>query len=151
VSVEDQATADERCSVLQTIPAALRYVACEPILDEISLTKFLEGDNRMEWVIAGGESGMDGRACDPQWVRKLRDECLNAKVPFYFHQWGAWLPSTTGGLRAHLDPGSTIYLWPSGEMSVNLAKSDIRSMQNWGTTVDGTAWQEFPILEVHRV
>ena len=40
------------------------------------------------WVIAGGESGPGARPMDPAWVADVRDQCLAAKVPFFFKQWG---------------------------------------------------------------
>jgi hypothetical protein len=46
------------------------------------------------WVIAGGESGHGARPMHPDWVRSLRDQCAAADVPFFFKQWGEWLPIT---------------------------------------------------------
>ena len=42
----------------------------------------------IDWVITGGESGPGARAVDPDWVRKIRDQCDKADVPFFFKQWG---------------------------------------------------------------
>jgi protein gp37 len=47
---------------------------------------------RLDWVIAGGESGPGARPVDPQWIRSLRDQCATAQVPFLFKQWGEWGP-----------------------------------------------------------
>lgn len=61
---------------------------------------------RLDWVIAGGESGKGARAMHPDWARGLRDQCKAAAVPFFFKQWGEWAPTadrpapacvTTGG------------------------------------------------------
>lgn len=46
----------------------------------------------IDWVIAGGESGPKARPMHPDWPRTLRDQCAAAGVPFFFKQWGAWLP-----------------------------------------------------------
>ena len=43
---------------------------------------------RVDWVIAGGESGPGYRPMDPAWPRALRDQCVKAGVPFFFKQWG---------------------------------------------------------------
>lgn len=51
-------------------------------------------DEKLDWVIVGGESGKDARAMHPQWARDLRDQCAEAGVPFFFKQWGEWAPST---------------------------------------------------------
>jgi hypothetical protein len=46
----------------------------------------------LDWVICGGESGPDARPMHPDWARGLRDQCAAAGVPFFFKQWGEWLP-----------------------------------------------------------
>lgn len=46
----------------------------------------------IDWVIAGGESGSKARPMHPDWVRSLRDQCAETEVPFFFKQWGEWLP-----------------------------------------------------------
>lgn len=48
---------------------------------------------RIEWVIAGGESGPHARPMSIQWVRQLRDQCAAAGVAFHFKQWGEWAPA----------------------------------------------------------
>lgn len=45
---------------------------------------------RVDWVIAGGESGPGARPMHPDWARSLRDQCAAAGVPFHFKQWGEW-------------------------------------------------------------
>lgn len=93
VSVEDAATLF-RIDDLRTVPAAVRFVSCEPLLgplDEIDL-------NGIGWVIAGGESGPRHRSVDPVWVAGLRDRCLAARVPFFFKQWGGRTPKQGGRL-----------------------------------------------------
>jgi protein gp37 len=44
----------------------------------------------LDGVIVGGESGPGARAMHPDWVRSLRDECYESRVPFFFKQWGEW-------------------------------------------------------------
>jgi protein gp37 len=75
----------ERARVLQRVPAATRFLSLEPLLGPL-LDIPLEG---IHWVIAGGESGPDARPMDPTWARDIRDQCLEAGVPFFFKQWGA--------------------------------------------------------------
>lgn len=48
---------------------------------------------RLDWVIAGGESGAKARPMHPEWARSLRDQCAAAGVPFFFKQWGEWATS----------------------------------------------------------
>ncbi|MGI9000770.1 MAG: DUF5131 family protein [Pseudonocardia sp.] len=93
VSVENQA-AGHRVDDLRTVPAAVRFLSCEPLLgpvDGLDLTG-------IGWVIAGGESGPAARAMDPAWVTDLRDACLAAGVPFFFKQWGGRTPKAGGRL-----------------------------------------------------
>lgn len=81
-----------RIDHLRAIPAAVRFLSCEPLLgplDSIDLSG-------VHWVIAGGESGPSYRPVDVNWVRGLRDNCLNARVPFFFKQWGGRSPKSLG-------------------------------------------------------
>lgn len=98
VSVEDQASADERIPLLLQTPAAVRWISAEPLLGAVDVSRFLEfysgpGDAfRLDWVVAGGESGPHARPMHPDWVRSLRDQCKAASAQFMFKQWGEWVP-----------------------------------------------------------
>jgi protein gp37 len=91
VSVEDSLYSF-RISHLQTVPAAVRFLSCEPLLGPLEALE-LEG---IQWVIAGGESGGNARPMDPDWVRSIRDQCLDAGVAFFFKQWGGRTPKAHG-------------------------------------------------------
>lgn len=93
VSVENQAVAT-RIDHLRAVPAAIRFLSCEPLIGPLENLN-LEG---IHWVIAGGESGPNNRAMDPQWVEDIRDQCLGANVPFFFKQWGGRTPKQNGRL-----------------------------------------------------
>lgn len=84
VSVENQRWTT-RVDVLRQIPAAVRFLSCEPLLGPLELD--LEGIN---WVIAGGESGRKARPMREEWVRSLRAQSERAGVAFFFKQWGAF-------------------------------------------------------------
>jgi len=97
VSVENQEAADERIPILLQIPAAVRFVSAEPMLGQMNLRQYLadqppysifEGLPALDWVIAGGESGPGARPMNPEWVIDIRNQCLDADVPFFFKQWG---------------------------------------------------------------
>ncbi len=47
---------------------------------------------KLDWIVLGGESGTDARPMHPEWARQIRDQCEAAGVPFFFKQWGEWLP-----------------------------------------------------------
>lgn len=83
VSVEDSRVTT-RIADLACVPAAVRFLSCEPLigpLHEIPL-------NNIHWVIVGGESGPRARTMKEEWVRSIRQQCFEAKVPFFFKQWG---------------------------------------------------------------
>lgn len=111
-----QKAADERIPALLNIPAAVRFVSAEPLLEPVDLTSvaddgtgcldvlrglsFCDGRNepaltgkRVHWVICGGESGGKARPMRPEWARFLRDQCKSAGVPFFFKQWGEHAPT----------------------------------------------------------
>lgn len=111
-SVEDQPAADTRIPHLLKVPAAVRFLSCEPLLGSIALRRKAIDDKEIiqatlmgqldeysrpvqrgiDWVIAGGESGHGARPMHPDWVRGLRDQCEAADVPFLLKQWGEWVP-----------------------------------------------------------
>jgi protein gp37 len=105
VSVEDQATADERIPLLLQTPAAVRFISYEPALGPINLGWYLGRFDPMQgattpnlhWLIAGGESGPNARPSHPDWFRAVRDQCAAAGVPFFFKQWGEWLGAEQDG------------------------------------------------------
>ena len=81
-----------RVRLLQTVPAAVRFLSLEPLLGPMP-TLPLRG---IEWVIVGGESGPKHRPVDPAWVTEIRDQCVQKGVPFFFKQWGGRTPKTGG-------------------------------------------------------
>jgi protein gp37 len=83
VSVE---TADYayRIDHLRQSGARLKFLSAEPLLGPLPGLN-LDG---IDWVIVGGESGPGARPVDPAWVLDIRDQCLLARVPFFFKQWG---------------------------------------------------------------
>lgn len=109
VSVESQYWADRRIPALLDTPAAVRYLSMEPLLEHVALRQALrkwtppqdhpawDGQRLnvrevLHWVIAGGESGPQARPLHPDWVRGIRDECVQADIAFYFKQFGEYLP-----------------------------------------------------------
>ncbi|MFQ5817615.1 MAG: DUF5131 family protein [Terriglobia bacterium] len=83
-----------RISDLVSVPAAVRFLSVEPLLAPIRNLP-LAG---IDWVIVGGESGPRCRPVAPDWVRSIRDECVVARIPFFFKQWGGTRKSAAGRL-----------------------------------------------------
>jgi protein gp37 len=91
VSVED-GTKLSRVRHLRDAPAGIRFLSVEPLIGRIGKLD-LTG---IDWVIAGGESGPGARPMNPEWVREVRDQCLDAGVSFFFKQWGGFRPKSGG-------------------------------------------------------
>lgn len=91
VSVEN-ADALPRVDHLRDVPAAVRFLSCEPLIGPLDGLN-LDG---IHWVIAGGESGPSHRPIDGEWVRGIRNVCQDAGVAFFFKQWGGRTPKAEG-------------------------------------------------------
>ena len=97
-TVENQAQAERRIPRLLALPATLRFLSCEPLLEAINILKCLptkaedtpgREPNRLHWAICGGESGKEARTFDLQWARSLYSQCQAINVSFFFKQTGA--------------------------------------------------------------
>jgi len=99
VSVESQAYAF-RADHLRTVAAVVRFLSIEPLLGPVRLDL-----DQIDWVIAGGESGIGARPVEAGWVEDIRDDCLATGTPFFFKQWGGRSPKSGGALArwSHLE------------------------------------------------
>lgn len=117
-SVETQRFAEQRIPILLEIPAGIRFLSCEPVLEDLDLTPWLAalrdvtdphydapdgavvdgmervGDQwvrreRLHWIICGGESGPKSRVTEVAWVRSLVEQCRSARVAPFVKQLGA--------------------------------------------------------------
>jgi protein gp37 len=84
VSVENRKHGLPRVEHLRAAPAAIRFLSIEPLLEDLG-TINLDG---ISWIIVGGESGCGARPMEKEWVCSIRDQCREARVPFFFKQWG---------------------------------------------------------------
>jgi protein gp37 len=204
VSVEDQKSAEKRIPLLLKTPAAVRFVSCEPLLGPVDLWKFATReetfgsmfDHRgsypfykelgfpsgtvkyhegIDWVIVGGESGPNARPMHPDWAISIRDQCVDAGVPFFFKQWGEWKPiyAMEGNESNQLyfpppkrDPdgfgkckvpnaiigydGELKDNWWSVENHVNHKTFKV-GKKRAGRLLDGREWNEFPMSETAEV
>lgn len=91
VSVED-ARVLHRVDELRRVPAAVRFLSCEPLIGPLS-DLCLDG---ISWVITGGESGPGARSIEVDWVREIRDNCLTSGTAFFHKQWGGRVPKANG-------------------------------------------------------
>ncbi len=73
-----------RIEHLKQIHACVKFLSLEPLLGPLPNLEI----SRIDWVIVGGESGPYSRPMLEEWVVDIRNQCLEAKVPFFFKQWG---------------------------------------------------------------
>ncbi|MEG3863486.1 DUF5131 family protein [Microcoleus sp. herbarium12] len=92
VSVENQSYV-HRVDSLRKVNAKVRFLSCEPLLGPLQLD--LTG---IHWVIVGGESGQKHRPMQVEWAQSIRDQCQDARVAFFFKQWGGRTPKAAGRL-----------------------------------------------------
>jgi protein gp37 len=157
-TVEAQKNADARIPELLKIPAYVRFLSCEPLLGRISLltradhsrmgalyaedtlatSSTINFEPRIHWVIAGGESGGQARASHPTWFYDLRDQCIAGGVPFFFKQWGEWLPS--GDEANHL-PDTKTFKPDRFRDGLILLRTGVRLA---GRRLEGREWNEIP-------
>lgn len=124
VSVEDQASFDERILHLVSTPAALRFISYEPALGPLDCslpvapmaTPLLRpsdpknGPGCVHWLIVGGESGPGARPFDLAWARSAVAQCREAGVPVFVKQLGArptgepWLKANGKWVQQHYHP-----------------------------------------------
>jgi protein gp37 len=83
VSVEN-GTVTSRIWDLVTVPAAVRFISCEPLIGPLEDLPLMN----IHWVIVGGESGPEARPMREEWVFSILRQCRAAGVPFFFKQWG---------------------------------------------------------------
>jgi protein gp37 len=161
-TVVNQAEADRDIPKLLATPAHVRFLSIEPMIGPIDLRHLQPGDPpteidalagthgvlrphrgtcvRIDWVIAGGESGPHARPAHPGWFRSLRDQCAAVGVPFHFKQFGEWAPGSNF-------PGNI----PSGtsfDFDGTLQTADQRvwrvGKKAAGRTLDGVTHDGFP-------
>ena len=158
VTVEDRKHGVPRISTLRAIPASVRFLSVEPLLEDLGEIN-LDG---IDWVIVGGESGPQARPVHPEWVCSVRDQCVAAGVAFFFKQWGEWMPyraMTSSQAEAYYDP------IPEGRPDDSIRRCRVKTVsllshpmprggsydqffkvgkEVAGRQLDGREWSEFP-------
>lgn len=109
VSIENRRFV-ERADYLREVDAAVRFISAEPLVGPLEGLD-LSG---IAWLIAGGESGHKHRPVKIDWLRDLRDHCVDQGVAYFFKQWGGHRPKSGGRL---LD-GRTWDEMPTGRVPV---------------------------------
>lgn len=167
-SANDHVSAEKRVPLLLELDVAVRFLSYEPATGPLQL-RHLDADmqghkeycmvdaltgehtdmarpcaevNKLDWVIAGGESGPHAEPAHPDWFRKVREDCQATGVPFFFKQWGQWQPA---GKKTHQNPISDfktgrafMFAEPHTPQLMH------RVAQKSGNLLDGKLHLEFP-------
>jgi protein gp37 len=75
-----------RINSLRRLNASIRFLSCEPLIEDLGIID-LTG---IDWIIVGGESGVQARQMKPEWVRSIRKQAIEQSKAFFFKQWGTW-------------------------------------------------------------
>jgi protein gp37 len=84
-TIENQATADHRLKIFQTLPIKHKFITAQPLIEKINIEPYLDG---IEQVVVGGESDKEARPLDYDWVLDVREQCIRKSVNFEFRQCG---------------------------------------------------------------
>ncbi len=121
-TAENMEMLELRSGWLRLIPARVRFLSCEPLLEDLDIDSVSrlnrnadEYTDGINWVIVGGESGPKARPCAVEWIESIVRQCADAGVPCFVKQLGAMSvsehrPAPSAGLRskAGADPSE----WP---------------------------------------
>jgi protein gp37 len=148
VSTEDQRRADERIPDLLATPAAIRFLSAEPLLGPIDLRAIRWGHSnalmRLDWIIAGGESGPAARPMHPDWARSLRDQCAAARRAFFLKQWGEWVSLESGDGYWPITGRSAVRLQPDGTQGADGWPMHRVGKKAAGRLLDGRTHDDMP-------
>ncbi|MFA6400904.1 MAG: phage Gp37/Gp68 family protein [Salinivirgaceae bacterium] len=157
VTAENQEMVNKRVPFLLNIPAAIRFVSVEPMLGAVDLSIYMATgwteppyDDIINWVICGGESGINARPVNHNWVENLKNQCNKYETCLFFKQWGEWIPVNevpkSWGNQADL---KGTHRWVNeidgkdtgtrpGHMTIRVGKKKA------GCTLNGKEYKQFP-------
>lgn len=171
-SVENQEAATERIPKLLHVPAKIKFISCEPLLGPVDLTDLSYGGSSLNaltggddylgmivttdcinWVIVGGESGVNARPMHPEWAYQIIADCERYKTSAFFKQHGNWVPFSfdTYGMKYTetgyftpdhkfiLNEGGVGFVSPDCLQMINVGKKEA------GNKLDGVEVMQFPV------
>ena len=130
VSAEDQNQYDRRWPILARTPAIIKFISYEPTLGGVSLAG---QDSMPDWLIWGGESGSRRRRLEPEWIRRITQECCQHGVAVFGKQWGAYEDNPL--------------VTEAGIPIAEVKKMDPEKNGKGGAMLDGQLWREFPVAK----
>lgn len=75
-----------RIDKIRNLKANVKFLSCEPLVEDLGQLN-LKG---IDWIIVGGESGMQARPMKKEWALNIKKQAVALKIPFFFKQWGTW-------------------------------------------------------------
>ena len=142
-TVEDQRRADERIGDLLRIPAAVRFLSAEPLLEAVDLKLSVRDQDdvgRVDWVIAGGESGPGARPFELSWARNIVRQCRDAGVPVLVKQLGAAASDPENGIA-----GASLKVHPDAAGLISIRLKD-RKGGDWSEWPEDLRIREYPVV-----
>lgn len=140
VTAENNQKAKKRVPILLSIPDINCFLIMEPLLGRIDLELLLtlKTNNRIKYLILGGQTGKDAVPLNPEWVREIKNTALKYNIPFNFKQWGEWEPKEA--LLQRYDPEELLplekFIWENGEIMLHIGK------QNTSRLLDGKEYRD---------
>lgn len=128
-----------RADHLRDTPAAVRWVSAEPLLgplDQLDLTG-------IDWLVVGGESGPNARPADPEWVRDLRDRCMQTGCDVCGDRKGGDIGYDREGMPSDRVSPCVCDKTPAGTAFL-FKQWGGRTSKSGGRELDGRTWDEYP-------
>lgn len=126
VTVEERDRKYRIQKLKDSFPALVKFISFEPLLSGMGKLN-LSG---IDWVIVGGESGPHARTLDPDWIRNIRDQCIQQNTPFFFKQWGEYEYREVPHLYKLIISSNKVGKKKAGRM------------------LDGRTWDEYPVKNI---
>ena len=86
-TIENQKNADYKLQIFNKLPIKHKCITAQPLLENIDIEKYLDN---IELVLVGGESDINARPFNYDWVLDLREQCIRKNVNFEFRQFGTY-------------------------------------------------------------
>ena len=152
ITAENQRRLDERWPHLGSIEAAGYWLSLEPMLSSITIPESFLRLGTKAFVVVEGQSGPEAVPTHPQWVRNVRDQCVEWGVGFHFKAWNEWAPFRDNGPL----PEQCSYVGLDGTVRVGDAEDDSDACMarvgkgSSGRMLDGRTHDDVPRLAGER-
>jgi protein gp37 len=145
-TVVTQEEADRDIPKLLAIPARVRFLSMEPLMEYVDILRYLQTLG-LDWVIVGGMSGRTATPMHPRWAAALRDQCASTGTAFLFKQWGEWAPANDNAIATSFT-AKDLRLVPfrAGDRNWHgAANMAYVGKKKAGRLLDGVAHDGFPV------